>query len=390
MENEKTMILPYEGKSPYFFVSYEPGEWDTIAGILGQMQDRGLRFWLGNLIPAGLDRDEVIAEHLENSQCVVSFLSDRYLNDLDVMDELNYARDLNKTQLLIYMKPTELSAGLQMRFGRLQSLYRDDYASDQALFDAVMQTEGFSRFYGVDDPQLAAKLEKRMDTLEALYPDHRVFSLRGLNQDLAEDLAKLCAQSEYETVEELLRAYGFTRTTGEEAKARRGGVVSAPGAEPEVIRSSVQSAFRMLEEYYPTRIIGENLQRNHKHLHTRLFALHQWLGYGDFAEFLDAYGFRYLHEASVGRKGWGAETFHQIIAGLQEKYRDQAKKPKYLYQLSKENQEFASAFKTLHLYYILKSNGDQVKFLAAFRHVSAGVSADGRRAGRFGQRGSGR
>ena len=347
MDNENTRILPYEGKSPYFFVSYEPGEWDTIAGLLGQMRDRGLRFWLGNSIPAGLDRDEVIAEHLENCQCVVSFLSDRYLNDLDVMDELNYARDLNKTQLLVYMKPTQLSAGLQMRIGRLQSLYRADYASDQALFEAMMQTEGFSRFYGVDDPQLAAKVEKRLGRLEALYPDHRVFALRGLNHELAEDLAKLCAESEYETVEELLRAYGFVRTTGEEAKARRGGVVSSPGAEPEVIRGSVQNAFRQLEEYYPTRIIGENLQRSHKKLHNRLFALHQWLGYADFAEFLDAYGFRYLYEAAVGRKGRGAEAFHQIIAGLQEKYRDQEQKPRNMHLLCKENEEFNSAYKTL-------------------------------------------
>ena len=34
MDNENTRILPYEGKSPYFFVSYEPGEGDTSAGLL--------------------------------------------------------------------------------------------------------------------------------------------------------------------------------------------------------------------------------------------------------------------------------------------------------------------------------------------------------------------
>ena len=346
MENENLAIRPYEGKSPYLFVSYEPRDWDAVVGVLEQMRDRGLRFWLGNSIPAGQDRDEVIAEHLEGCDCFVSFLSEDYLNDLDVMDELNYARDLNKRQLLVYIRPTQLSAGLEMRIGRLQSLYRDRFSSDRALFVAMLQTEGFSRFYGVDDPALAVKVEKQLQKLEALFPDHRVFSLRGLDHDLADELSKLCAQSEYETVEELLRAYGYTRIAGQEARILRGGVVSPPGSEPEVIRPALQSALRLLEQYYPSRFIPDNFSRQHKHLYERVFGLHQWLGYASVDEFLSAYQFTYLYEANLGRNARGVEAYRQIVAQLREKYRDR-EKPRNLSVLSLENPELSAPLKTM-------------------------------------------
>jgi hypothetical protein len=346
MANENHSIRPYEGKSPYLFVSCQPGDWDSIAGILEQMRDRGLRLWLSNSIPAGLDRDEVIAEHLEGCSGFVSFLSEAYLNDLDVMDELNYARDLNKNQLLVYIRPTQLSAGLQMRIGRLQSLYRADYPSDRALFEALMQTEGISRFYGVDDPALAAKVEKKLAKLEAYYPDHRVFALRGIDQDLAESLSALCAESEYETTESLLQAYGFRVVRGEEIQQLRAGAIPVPGSEPEVIRPALENALRTLAEYYPTRTIADPLMKKHKALHTRLYALQQWLGYEDMNSFLEAYGFHYLYRAVAGRHGRGEEAYRQIVEQLREKYRDR-EKPKNIAALSQDNPDFIGVLKTM-------------------------------------------
>lgn len=338
-------ILPYEGKSPYLFVSFEPDDWESISGILELMRDRGLRFWLGNSIPSGLDRDEAIAEHLEGSGCTVAFLSENYLNSLDTMDELNYSRDLNKPLLLVYMKPTQLPAGLEMRIGRLQSLRREDYPDDAALFTAIMQTPGFSHYYGVDDPALAAKVEKLLPRLEALYPDHRVFGLRGIDQTLAENLAHLCAQSEYDTTEDLLRAYGYTRIDGEEAKRSRN-VACVPGAEPEAIRPAVENAMNTLAGYYPAKVIGENLQRSHKALHTRLLALHQWLGYEDMQGFLGAYGYQYLFEGKGGRPGRGTDFYSELIGRLRLKYEGQAR-PKSLSALAAEDSAFAEAQKSL-------------------------------------------
>ena len=339
-------ILPYEGRSPYLFVSYDPADRPEIVGLLEKMRDRGLRLWLSDKTPDGPERDDIIARRLEGCGCFVAFLSNRYLANRDVMDELNYSRDLEKQQLLLFMRPTDMSAGILMRMSRSLSLKREDYPSEQALFADMMKTEGFGRFYGVDSPELDAKIVKKLGRLEQLYPDHRVFALRGIDQTLAEDLIRLCGESEYDTLEDLLQAYGYTRITGEEAKRLRGSVVCAPGSEPEAIRPTVENAFRTLAEYYPGKQIPENLQRSHKALFTRLHALHQWLGYEDMGAFLQAYGFRYFYSGTDGRPGRGEEVYRQMLAELREKYRDR-EKPASVGELRTENPELAPVLKTL-------------------------------------------
>ena len=339
-------IYPYKGNSACLFVSYDPRDWTRISGLLRQMRDRGLRFWMSNMTPPGPELDDIIAGKLEGCDTFVAFLSDRYLNNPDVMDELNYSRDLNKKQLLIYLESSELSAGVQMRMSRALSLRWDNYASEQALFADMMKTEGIERFYGVESPELDAKIKQKLQRLDLLYPDHRVFALRGLDSELAEALARLAGESEYDTVAELLQAYGYVRVEGDEARRLRGGPICTPGAEPEVIRKAVVNAFQTLGSYYPDKKIADNLQRSHKALHARLQALHLWLGYEDLTDFLRAYGFQYYYVPTVGRQSYGDEAIQRIFNELREKYRDRENPESYADLLS-DNPELAPALKTL-------------------------------------------
>lgn len=110
----------YEGKDPYIFMSYHPADRARVLDVLEKLDQRGFRFWLNDGIAPGMEADDVIAEHIENCESFIAFLSGEYLASLDTVDELNYSRDVNKEYLLVYLENVALPAGLDMRFNRAQ------------------------------------------------------------------------------------------------------------------------------------------------------------------------------------------------------------------------------------------------------------------------------
>ena len=54
-------------------------------------------------------------------------MSENYLSSENCKDELNYARDLGKGRVLVYLEPVELPAGMAMRLNRIQALHRYKY-----------------------------------------------------------------------------------------------------------------------------------------------------------------------------------------------------------------------------------------------------------------------
>ena len=351
MDNEQIAVavgnaIPYTGNAPFIFISYHPDDEEIIEPILQLMQFRGLRFWFSAGIAPGTERDEVIAEHIEACDYFIAFVSERYLQTLDTTDELNYSRDLNKDQLLIYLSPAELPIGMRMRMTRMQSLNRYELSSDQDLYEQILLIEGTSRFYGIDDRMLAEKAEPLFHLLESYYPDHLVFSLDGIDRSLRERIALLCAKTEFESVDDLMKAYGFSRITGEEAKNYRRDVSFLPGDEPEIIQLPLKTALKKLEQYYPERVIVDSLPRFHNALNSRLVALHQWLGYIDLKEFLSAYSFQYLYTPSLGRTGHTAEEYQALFNLIREKYSSD-ERPKSVAELLHDFPQYRPIFKTL-------------------------------------------
>lgn len=339
-------LTPYGGSSPFIFVSCHPNDLSETEQILRLMQFRGLRFWFDAGIAPGLERDEVIAERIEACTYFIAFVSESYLNDLDTTDELNYSRDLNKDQLLIYLSDAELPIGIRMRMTRMQSLNRSEYSSPDALFDALFRIEGMNRFYGIEDRSLADKAAPLFCKLEAYYPEHRVFALDNIDQRLREKLAILCAQTEFDSVDDLLKAYGFSRIPGEQAKLYRRDIRFLPGDEPEIIRNALQNALQTAEQYYPDRIIADKIPVLHKNLYERLLALHQWLGYPDLKSFLEAYGYKLLYTPTSGRAGHTAEEYQSVLDQMKSHYADEDR-PSAVGELLRDFPQYKALLKTL-------------------------------------------
>ena len=135
-----SLPIPYEGNEPYIFISYSHRDSARVLPIVDHLINSGYRVWYDQGIEPGTEWDEMIAAHVENCSCFVAFLSENYLGSNNCKDELNFARDLEKERLTIYLDPVTLSRGMAMRINRLQAVFRYQYTSDADFYQKLFSS----------------------------------------------------------------------------------------------------------------------------------------------------------------------------------------------------------------------------------------------------------
>ena len=121
--------VAYEGSEPYIFISYAHKNSQEMLELLKKLQESGYRFWYDDGIDPGTEWDEFIAKKIERCSYFIAFLSEEYLASENCRDELNYARDLQKDRLLVYLTDVKLTGGMAMRLNRLQAIHKYSYPS---------------------------------------------------------------------------------------------------------------------------------------------------------------------------------------------------------------------------------------------------------------------
>jgi len=142
----RNLNTPYSGDEPYIFISYAHKDKDKIMPIIHRMQEDGFRIWYDEGIDPGSEWDENIAKHVENCGYFVSFMSYNYLRSNNCKDELNYARDLDKTCLIVYLENTKLPSGMAMRLNRLQAIHQYTYTNHKDFYQKLYSAEGILTF----------------------------------------------------------------------------------------------------------------------------------------------------------------------------------------------------------------------------------------------------
>ena len=133
-EADSFLPVPYSGTEPYIFVSYSHKDSEQVMGIIRQLQADGYRVWYDEGIDPGTEWDDNIAAHVEKCGCFLAFISNNYLQSENCKDELNYARDLNLSRLLIYLEEVALTGGMAMRHNRLQAVHYYKYQQMKGMF----------------------------------------------------------------------------------------------------------------------------------------------------------------------------------------------------------------------------------------------------------------
>ena len=102
-----TFFKPYEGKRPYVFISYSHRDSKKVLDIISTLNDRRLRLWYDEGIPAGSDWPKNIETHMRGSAAVLFFASATALASPNCYSEIKTAVSLKKPVLLIPLEETE-------------------------------------------------------------------------------------------------------------------------------------------------------------------------------------------------------------------------------------------------------------------------------------------
>ena len=131
----------YEGDYPYIFVSYAHADRDAVLPIIRALVDEGYRVWYDDGIQAGSSFPDYIANRLFGCSCVLMLVSRCSLSSDWCRNEVDYALNLKKHILPVYLEDVELSRALQMRLGTVHALYWHAYATDEEFNEKIFSVK---------------------------------------------------------------------------------------------------------------------------------------------------------------------------------------------------------------------------------------------------------
>ena len=138
--------VPYKGTDPYIFVSYSHRDGEAVQKIIARMQRDGYRIWFDLGIDPGTEWDQYIAQKVVDCGYMIAFVSNNYIASGNCKDELNFARDLEKDRLIVYLEDVTLPVGMAMRMNRLQSVFRYKYNTEEPFYHALYSANNLDRF----------------------------------------------------------------------------------------------------------------------------------------------------------------------------------------------------------------------------------------------------
>lgn len=131
---------------PYIFISYSHRDSEKVFGIINRLRNEGYNVWFDGGIDPGTEWDENIARHIQESAYFIAFVSEGYINSKNCKDELNYSRDLDKEQLLVYLEDVQLPGGMAMRMNRIQAIWWNKYENDiESAYAQLFSAYGIDR-----------------------------------------------------------------------------------------------------------------------------------------------------------------------------------------------------------------------------------------------------
>ena len=105
-----TFFKPYEGTRPFLFISYAHKQSDLVVNTIRILHEKGYRLWYDEGIPAGSDWPANIAQHMQDCEKVVFFLSARAMESNNCYSEMRTASREGKPILIVRLEDVPFEA----------------------------------------------------------------------------------------------------------------------------------------------------------------------------------------------------------------------------------------------------------------------------------------
>ncbi len=148
MSDNYKMPSAYNGNEPYIFISYSHRDADKVLPIIKGLNFEGYRVWYDDGIDPGTEYADFIADKLLGCSVFIAMVSKNFIASEFCKDELNLARDEKIRCLLVYLEDLTLPSGMQLRFGRLQALFKHKHYSENDFYDRLFKVDGMNDCLG--------------------------------------------------------------------------------------------------------------------------------------------------------------------------------------------------------------------------------------------------
>lgn len=161
----------YCGNDDYVFASYSHADATAVYEELVRLKGAGFNIWYDEGIAPSMRWTQEIAGAIDACSVFIAFITPRFVESENCIDELEFAITHHKPVLAIHLLPTELSPGLQLTLGSKQALIKYKYAPDtyarkaqqtlQTLLAGRPQTANSAPGNGAHDAELSTTLFAR-------------------------------------------------------------------------------------------------------------------------------------------------------------------------------------------------------------------------------------
>jgi DNA-binding winged helix-turn-helix (wHTH) protein/TolB-like protein len=114
----------YEGDEPYVFVCYSHEDRQQVYRELIRLRDAGINVWYDEGISIGSEWTDDIANAIANCANFLYFVSPKAVASNYCLDEVQLARNENKSMVAVHLERTTLPRSLQLSIGRFQALMK--------------------------------------------------------------------------------------------------------------------------------------------------------------------------------------------------------------------------------------------------------------------------
>lgn len=114
----------YKGTEPYIFVAYAHKDSGVVFPELVQLSNWGVNIWYDEGIDPGNEWPEEIAAALAGASLLIYYVSPNSVNSRNCRDEINFGLNHNIEIVAIHIEETDIPAGLSLRIGSLQAIYK--------------------------------------------------------------------------------------------------------------------------------------------------------------------------------------------------------------------------------------------------------------------------
>ena len=161
------MIRCDENK-PYIFISYAHRDGDRVCEIINGLENSGYNVWYDGGIDPGTEWDQNIANHVKGCAYFIAFVSKAYIGSENCKDELNYARDLDKDRLLVYLEDIQLPDGMAMRMNRIQAIFWNKYSDVNEAYKKLFSAQGIERAKISGDTDVSGAVHYEQATVQKI------------------------------------------------------------------------------------------------------------------------------------------------------------------------------------------------------------------------------